>query len=222
MADKTMALTAENLSKSFGSRGLWEGFSHRFDAGSLTTLSGPSGCGKTTLLNCLSLLERVDQGRILLGEEVISPSMRRRLYRTTFGFLFQNRGLVEQDTVERNLRLSPQLSGIPRKEAARRIDEALEQVGVLTQKNDPVFQLSGGEYQRVAFARLIVHGARVVFADEPTASLDDGNARRVIELLREHADGGGIVICATHDAAVLAAADGTVDVSSFATQATAR
>ncbi|MCT2297272.1 ABC transporter ATP-binding protein, partial [Brachybacterium muris] len=81
---------------------------------------------------------------------------------------------------------------------------------------------SRGEYQRVAFARLIVHGARVVFADEPTASLDDGNARRVIELLREHADGGGIVICATHDAAVLAAADGTVDVSSFATQGTAR
>lgn len=221
MPQKPSSLRAEELCKGYGGRTLWEGFSHRFEEGSLTTLTGPSGCGKTTLLNCLSLVEGMDAGRLLLDGEQITQHHRRRLYRTTFGFLFQSRGLVEQDSVERNLRLSPRLSGLPRKEVVRRIDEALEQVGVLEQKKDPVYQLSGGEYQRVAFARLLVHGARLVFADEPTASLDAENAAQIIQLLREHADGGGIVICATHDPAVRSAADENLDISSCAPRSAA-
>lgn len=221
MSAESMTLESVALSKSFGPRPLWSDVSLQFAPGSVTALGGPSGCGKTTLLNCLSLLDDASSGRLLLDGRAITKRKRRQLYRTTFGFLFQSRGLVEQDTVERNLRLSPRLTSLSRREATRRIDDALDQVGVRSLKRSPVFQLSGGEHQRVAFARLIVHGARIVFADEPTASLDEANAGRVIDLLREHAATGGTVICSTHDPAVIQCVDQVIDVSEYAPTAPA-
>lgn len=205
-------LSTASLSKSFDGRALWTDLDLEFAPGTMTSLVGPSGCGKTTLLNCLGLLEAPTSGSIEYGGQQLSLSNRRRLYRETFGFLFQNNGLVDQDSVRSNLCMSPTVGRMSRKDRALTISSALDRVGLAGRESDPVFRLSGGEQQRVALARLILHDSRVIFVDEPTASLDEANSFHVIDVLRGIAAAGGTVIAATHDPLFVQECDRTVSV----------
>lgn len=210
-------IVASNLSKSFGRRRLWDELSFQAEAGHMLALVGPSGSGKSTLLNCLGLLERVDSGTITVGGQELTrlgPGGRRRFRRDSLGYLFQNYALIDNATVRYNL----DVVIAPRSTRSRQIiqQEALDSVGLSGRAEERVFQLSGGEQQRVALARLLMKRPRVVLADEPTGALDHDNADMVIAVLRELSDQGSAVVIATHNERVAEACDDLLDLSQVA------
>nr|WP_268914242.1 ABC transporter ATP-binding protein [Corynebacterium uropygiale] len=179
---------------------MWEGVSLRVDAGERVCLTGPSGCGKSTLLNCVGLLDTLDGGSLsLLGADLTRASARARMRvrRHDIGYLFQDYALIDNDTVEENVALACARGGVGRNR--RRIDEALEIVGLGGRQKDVVYQLSGGEQQRVAVARVLVRRPSIILADEPTASLDRENAALVLDQLARCAEQGAAVLMVSHD-----------------------
>ncbi|RLP74928.1 ATP-binding cassette domain-containing protein [Mycetocola tolaasinivorans] len=208
----TVPIILDDLSKRYGTRVLWQGLSATLNPGEIAAVTGPSGSGKSTLLNAIGLLENASAGRILVGDHDLTRlrfGQARRFRRDTLGYLFQNFALVGSATASTNIRLG--LVRSPGRELlTRSIGAALERVGLAGRERTPVFQLSGGEQQRVALARLIVKNPRIILADEPTASLDAGNEKLVLDVLRERTAEGAIVLIATHSAALAAAADRTL------------
>lgn len=200
-------LEIEGLAKAFGKRVLWQSLDWKFPSAKMTALIGPSGSGKSTLLNCIGTLERPTAGRILWnGVDVVAGSGRekRLLRKHQIGYLFQNYALVEHATVHQNINYA--INGVwPWKRG--NFSKELERVGLEGRENDPVYQLSGGEQQRVALARLLAKRPPLILADEPTGALDGDNAMMVIESLRELAEQGATVIIATHNDAVREACD---------------
>ncbi|MCR5516705.1 MAG: ATP-binding cassette domain-containing protein [Lachnospira sp.] len=184
----------ENLSKSFGEKKLFEGLNETIEDGSFVVVSGKSGCGKSTFLNILGNLEKYDTGRILIDDEEIEKIGHARYLRDYVSFLFQNFALIENKTVKQNLSIikKKNRSGIS-------IKEALEGVGMLDKLNTKVYKLSGGEQQRVALARVLLKKSKIVLADEPTGSLDEENARIVIDILKKLSEEGKTVIMVSHN-----------------------
>ncbi|MFI5783517.1 ABC transporter ATP-binding protein [Nocardia sp. NPDC051570] len=174
--------------------------------GQLATISGPSGSGKTTLLNCLALLDRPTEGRILHDRTDMTALGRRgsrRYRRDNIGYLFQHYALIEDATIADNLRLALTTRG----DRSARYHEALDRVGLAGREKDRVYQLSGGEQQRVALAQLLLKNPPILLADEPTAALDNANADMVIDTLRKLATAGATVIVATHNDRIRTHAD---------------
>ncbi|MDK9706096.1 MAG: ABC transporter ATP-binding protein [Desulforhopalus sp.] len=173
-------------------------------AGEFLVLTGPSGSGKSTLLNLLSGLDRPSHGEVryrgqslaAMGHEEIA-----RLRNLSFGFIFQTPHLLPDRTVVENVQL-PFHYGPTETQAAieGRCLELLAYVGMADLASRYPDTLSGGEMQRVVFARALARRPEIIFADEPTGSLDAGNSRRILELLREQTEQGRSVIMATHDA----------------------
>jgi putative ABC transport system ATP-binding protein len=197
-------IVADRITKAFGPNSLWSGLSFSVGRGEMLALTGPSGAGKSTLLNCLGLLERMDSGTIQVGGRTITnlrAAGRRRFRRDTVGYLFQSYALIENASVDANLAVAG------RREA---FGSALRAVGLEGRGQEPVYQLSGGEQQRVAVARLLVKKPTVILADEPTAALDTDNTDLVLTLLRELADGGCAVVLATHSKEVEGRCDNTL------------
>jgi putative ABC transport system ATP-binding protein len=190
----------EKLTKKFGDRTLFENFDLELPDGELAVFSGVSGSGKTTLLNMIGALEPVTSGKITIdGVDVSQRKTRLKYFRETAGFLFQNFALIEDKTVEQNLALIKKSgrSGVS-------IDEALDKVGLSDKRKSKVYTLSGGEQQRVALARLMIKQCSLILADEPTGSLDRGNADAVMDILRGLNAAGKTVIVVTHDERVKA------------------
>jgi putative ABC transport system ATP-binding protein len=202
-------ITVEKLTKSFGSRVLWQDLDLTVEAGRMLALVGASGSGKTTLLNCVGLLERPSAGRILFeGTDItrLGPGGRRRFRADRLGYLFQDYALVESASVRANLDIVKR-SGTRSRQAA-----VLERVGLAGREQEKVHRLSGGEQQRVALARVLVKQPSLVLADEPTGALDHDNGAMVVEVLRQMSREGCAVVIATHDDAVRDACDAAFDV----------
>ena len=184
---------------------------------SITALTGPSGSGKSTLLNCIGALETPDSGSIqVFGTEVTKLGYRKaRKYRHDYvGYLFQDYALIPDQTVYDNINLAARPNQIfPSKAMLTQVAEVLEQVGLAGYERRQVCELSGGEQQRVAIARLLVRPPKVVLADEPTGALDHDNSLRVIGHLRDLADGGASVVVATHSDLVADSADQNMKVA---------
>lgn len=197
-------IEAINISKRFHNHDILKSLNVNIDENSLTIITGESGKGKTTLLNILSLIEKPDTGTIEV-DKIINPTPRdiMKLRRYTISYLFQNYGLMDEYTVEKNLHTSLTY----RKNTKLSISEALAKVGLDGYDKRLVYELSGGEQQRVALARILLKDARYIFADEPTGNLDKGNRDKVIKILRNLADEGKGVILATHDMELLSYAD---------------
>ena len=160
------------LSKRFEGRVLFENFNFKIESGEFVCFSGVSGCGKTTLLNMIGMIEPFDSGKLLIdGEAIVTPKQRMQYFQKKLGFLFQNFALVENKTVEQNLKLI-------RKQDRTNLtmEEALKRVGLSGVLKQKVYTLSGGEQQRVALARLFFKQSEIILADEPTGSLDEANA----------------------------------------------
>ena len=205
-------ITVSNLTKSFHKQPpLWENLSFDVPPHSITALTGPSGSGKSTLLNCIGALETPDSGSIqVFGTEVTILGYRKaRKYRRDYvGYLFQDYALIPDQTVYDNINLAARPNQIfPSKAMLTQVAEVLEQVGLAGYERRQVCELSGGEQQRVAIARLLVRPPKVVLADEPTGALDHDNSLRVIAHLRDLADGGASVVVATHSDLVAGSAD---------------
>lgn len=204
-------ITLKNLSKSFGSRVLWEGLDLTVEPGRMLALVGSSGSGKTTLLNCMGLLDRPSSGRILFRDTDLTrlgSGRQRRFRRDHLGYLFQNYALIENATVRANLDVARRRGTRPDHAAA------LERVGLAGREREKAHHLSGGEQQRVALARLMVKQPSLVLADEPTGALDHANGAMVVEVLRQMSGRGCAVVIATHDPAVRDACDTAFDVRS--------
>ncbi|WP_239159728.1 ABC transporter ATP-binding protein [Winogradskya humida] len=204
-------LVAEDLSKSFGVTRALNGASLRVSPGEVLALTGPSGSGKSTLLHCLSGILAPDSGRVLYdGRELTTLTDRERsaLRRREFGFVFQFGQLVPELTCQENVELPLRLSGVRRARARGPAAELLARLGVSEVAGKRPGQVSGGQGQRVAVARALVTGPRVIFADEPTGALDSRNGEQVMGLLVAAArERGSAVVLVTHETRIAAFAD---------------
>jgi ABC-type lipoprotein export system ATPase subunit len=179
--------------------------------GEMASIMGPSGCGKTTLLNCLSGLDAVDGGEVLIdGVPLSAMSDRERTdYRARrMGFVFQYYNLMPVLTAAENVELPLLVARVGAVDARRRAFEALELVGIPQRARHLPEQLSGGERQRVTIARALVNEPAIVWADEPTGDLDSANAEEITALLRRlNVERSLTLLIVTHDPAVGAATD---------------
>lgn len=185
----------KELKKKFGEHVLFENVNLTVEDGEFLVITGKSGCGKSTLLNMIGGLEPATEGSIWVDSyEVTKKGVDVDYYRQVVGFLFQNFALVENKTVRQNLELIPKKA-----RSGSSISEVLAQVDLAGKEEEKVYRLSGGEQQRVALARLIYKRCSLVLADEPTASLDAENARKVMELLQKLNEAGKTVLLVTHN-----------------------
>jgi putative ABC transport system ATP-binding protein len=176
---------------------------------------GPSGSGKTTLLNCVSGLDEIDDGRVLvdgLSIHDLSDKERTKHRAKEMGFIFQAFNLIPVFTATENVELPLLLAGVREHDARIRARETLERVGLGHRLDRRPMELSGGEQQRVAVARALAGKPRIVWADEPTGNLDSEMAGAVIELLGELHEEGLTIILVTHDATIAAHADRLITV----------
>jgi putative ABC transport system ATP-binding protein len=171
--------------------------------GEMVAVMGPSGSGKTTLLNCLSGLDDIDGGRVLVaGQDLFAMSdAERTTHRaTSMGFIFQAFNLIPVFTAAENVELPLLLGGVGAKEARRRAVEMLERVGLGDRTGHRPNELSGGEQQRVTVARALASRPAIVWADEPTGNLDTQMATQVVDLLHElNREEGQTIVLVTHD-----------------------
>jgi putative ABC transport system ATP-binding protein len=182
--------------------------------GEFVAVTGPSGSGKTTLLNCLSGLDRIDEGSVVfdgLDLGSASEAARTDLRRTRMGFVFQAPNLLPVFSALENVALPLVLNGTRRSEARRVARDALERVGVGRRCAQRPAEMSGGEQQRVSIARAFVQRPRIVWADEPTGNLDSTSAELVVDLLRELHDDGTTLMLVTHDLELAGCADRQVE-----------
>jgi putative ABC transport system ATP-binding protein len=176
------------------------------ERGEMAAIMGPSGCGKTTLLNCLSGLDTVDGGDVVIdGTSLAHMSDRERTdYRARhMGFVFQFYNLMPVLSAVENVELPLLVSRVDRRTARRQALEALDLVGIADRAAHVPDELSGGERQRVTIARSLVNDPAIVWADEPTGDLDSENAQEVVALMRRlNVERGLSFLIVTHDIAV--------------------
>ena len=181
--------------------------------GEYVCIAGPSGCGKTTLLSILGLLDAPTRGEYLLdGEQVagLSPAERALLRNRKVGFIFQSFNLIGDMTVRENVELPLTYQRLAAADRRRRVDAALERVGMSHRASHLPAQLSGGQQQRVAVARAISGEPAVLLADEPTGNLDTRNGDVVMKLIEELHAGGTTICIVTHNDAYARQAHRTI------------
>ncbi|MFE9675195.1 ABC transporter ATP-binding protein [Streptomyces sp. NPDC006259] len=204
-------LTAHDLRKAYGPTLALDGAEFSIHPGEVVAVMGPSGSGKSTLLHCLAGIVPPDSGSITYdGQELATMSDARRsaLRRSEFGFVFQFGQLVPELTCVENVALPLRLNGAPRKDAERTALGWMERLEVDDLRDKRPGEVSGGQGQRVAVARSLVTGPRLLFADEPTGALDSSNGERVMELLTEAARStDAAVVLVTHETRVAAYSD---------------
>ena len=199
----TALLWAEDLWKSFGDREVLKGVSLELAAHEVVAVIGASGSGKSTLLRCLSLLEPIDDGRIMLGDEDISdPRVDANRVRARFGVVFQSYNLFPHMSVLDNVTLASRVvHKEPKKDAEARGLALLERVGLADKARDHPDRLSGGQQQRAAIVRAIATDPEILLLDEITSALDPELVGEVLELVRELAEEGTTILMATHEMA---------------------
>jgi putative ABC transport system ATP-binding protein len=202
-------LVAEDVSKVYrtpaGSVEALRGLSLRIPTGEFLAVMGPSGSGKTTLLNCLSGLDEIDGGSVVvdgLNIHKMSDAKRSRHRAQKMGFIFQSFNLIPVFTASENVELPLLLAGASPSEARKRAEETLDRVGLEPRKNHRPNELSGGEQQRVTIARALAGNPSIVWADEPTGNLDTETAGSIMELLRDLNSEGLTLVLVTHDPAI--------------------
>ena len=204
-------LEAEDVHKRFGGTVALDGLSVEIAGGEIVAILGPSGSGKSTLLLCLAGILPPEGGDVRYrGRSLpaLSDAARTRLRRDEFGFVFQFGQLVPELTAVDNVSLPLRLAGLRRRDAIGRAREFLGSLGVEDVADKRAGEMSGGQAQRVAVARALVARPRVIFADEPTGSLDSTNGELVMELLVTTArQQGSTVMLVTHEPRVAAYAD---------------
>ena len=206
-----MLIEAVEVHRAFGKTPALTGASIGVAAGEVVAVMGPSGSGKSTLLHCLAGIYLPDSGEVQFeGSRLdsLSDGARTRLRRTAFGFVFQFGQLVPELTVVDNVALPLLLSKVRRKKAYARAGEWIDRLGLAGLGGRRPGELSGGQAQRVAIARALVTQPRVLFADEPTGSLDSLAGEQVMnELMTVVRADGTAVVLVTHDARVASYAD---------------
>ncbi|WP_229775439.1 ABC transporter ATP-binding protein [Anaerosalibacter bizertensis] len=180
-----------------------KGINLNIEEGEFISIMGKSGSGKTTLLNILGLLDKFNEGEYTFRGENISnfnENRKSEFRNKNMGFIFQQFHLIESLTVYQNIEM-PLLyrSGETKEDRRKKIEERLEQVGLLEKRNNKPFELSGGQQQRIAIARALVTDPYLILADEPTGALDSETSDDIMELIKKLNDDGKTIIMVTHD-----------------------
>lgn len=209
-----MNLEIKNLEKVFRTDSVQtmalNNVSFRVKDGEFVAIMGPSGCGKSTLLNILGLLDNPTAGQYLLdGKEVgsLRESQRTEWRKGRIGFIFQSFNLIEDMNIRDNIMLPLNNLPIPKDEKNKRVEAAMNRMGIAHRSRHYPSQLSGGQQQRAAIARAIVAKPGLILADEPTGNLDSKNGTEVMELLSELHRDGATIIMVTHSQRDAAYAD---------------
>ena len=179
-------------------------------------ITGESGAGKTTLLNLIGLLDKPDSGEVSINDKThFTPREILKLRRIFFGYIFQDYLLMNDKTVQENINISKNILKYENgKQDEKDINEILERVRLdSAYLNKKVYQLSGGEQQKVAIARMLLKPYELVLADEPTGNLDYKNKNEIIEIFKEIKKNGKTIICVTHDKDVADSADRVINLS---------
>ena len=208
-------IEAKNIKKAFGKKTLaLRGANLAVEPGEIVAVMGPSGSGKSTLLHCLAGILKIDSGEVQFeGENIgkMPDKKRNQLRREKFGFVFQFSQLVPELTALDNVALPLLINGVNKTEAYTKAKAWLKKVGVEAVANQIPGELSGGQAQRVAVARAMVIEPKILFADEPTGSLDSLNSEKVMDLFIKTAkEVGTTVIMVTHEPTIAAYADRSV------------
>lgn len=203
-----------NVVKKFDNRMILSNLSLSIAKNEFVCITGESGSGKTTLLNIIGLLEQPDDGQVILeGKHYFSKKDILKLRQEYFGYIFQDYLLMQEKTVEENLSVSKVYCKNLEKDS---LNKALESVGLsalyLKQK---VYQLSGGEQQKVAIARMMLKPCELILADEPTGNLDEKNKKEIIALFKTLQQSGKTIVCVTHDKEVSQSADRIIHLKKF-------
>ncbi|MBR6589647.1 MAG: ABC transporter ATP-binding protein [Bacteroidaceae bacterium] len=204
----------KGITKSFGSLQVLKGIDLTIEKGEVVSIVGPSGAGKTTLLQIMGTLDKADTGALTIdGMEVGSLSERRlsEFRNRHIGFVFQFHQLLPEFTALENVMIPALIAGTSSKEADRRAKEMLELMGLSDRASHKPNELSGGEKQRVAVARALINRPSVIFADEPSGSLDTKNKEELHRLFFELRDKlGQTFVIVTHDEALATLTDRTI------------
>ena len=205
----------QHIWKQFGSRIIFSDLNLNFQSGMVYALIGDSGCGKTTLLNMLAKLETFDKGEIIYKGKSLTSLKNEEFYRNELGYLFQNFGLLESQTIRENLELGMiGKKNYKKQEKERLLLQALQAVRLdYLSLNQKIYELSGGEAQRVALAKIILKNPPLILADEPTASLDPKNSKEIMEILLELRNANRTIIIATHNPSIWKMADQIIRLS---------
>ena len=207
-----MTIEIVNVTKKYGSKEIFTDLNLTFEAGKSYALIGGSGSGKSTLLNIIGRLEKIDSGKVLVDKQDIWKIKERTYFKNTIGYVFQNYSLIENKTVYDNLKLLNKDKKI--------ISEILEKVGLSTDYlKHKIYELSGGQAQRVAIARMLMKPRKIILADEPTGALDSEIGNEIINLLLSEAAKSNYVIIATHDPAVYSKVDVIIDIKDIGSRA---
>jgi cell division transport system ATP-binding protein len=200
-------ISFSQVSKRFpGGQEAIRGVTFSIEKGEMVVVTGPSGAGKSTLLKLAAAIERPSSGRIIVNGQNVGALRPRAVpyLRRHFGLIFQDQKLLFDRTAFDNVMLPLAITGFARREAAKRVRAALDKVGLLGREKALPVALSGGEQQRLAIARAIVHRPSILVADEPTGNLDAALAAEIGELFRSFHQVGATVVVATHDEAFAA------------------
>lgn len=193
----------ENINKKFSTKEVFKDLNITINKGELVAITGKSGCGKTTLLNIIGLIEKSDSGSIMLfGDDVtnINGLKLNKLLRNNIAYLFQNYALIDNETIGDNLDLPLIYSKMSNNEKLTMKIEALKKVGLTNPLNQKIYELSGGEQQRVALARIFLKSCDLILADEPTGSLDSENRDEIISILKKlNKEKEKTIVIVTHD-----------------------
>ncbi|VOS09655.1 ABC transporter ATP-binding protein [Streptococcus pneumoniae] len=199
-----MTIDLLNISKSFGSKKIFTDLNLIFESGKSYALIGGSGSGKSTLLNIIGRLEKIDSGNVLVDKQDIWKIKERTFFKNTVGYVFQNYSLIDNKTVYDNLSLITK--------DKKTITDVLEKVGLSSDYlHQKIYELSGGQAQRVAIARMLMKPRKIILADEPTGALDGEIGKEIIRLLLNETAEDKYVIIATHDPAVYNEVDVIID-----------
>lgn len=207
-----MEIKVNDITVNISGKKIFSNVSFEMKKGEMIAITGPSGCGKTTLLNCLGLIQAVDCGNIMIdGKDVtkLRDKEKTKFWHDYATFIYQDYGIIEDESVAYNVTLDKS------KMRSNKVQTILQKVGLAGRDNDLAIVLSGGEKQRIGIARAIFKNATVIYADEPTASLDANNRELVIELLRQCVKQGAIVVLATHDERLVNECHRTINMKEF-------
>ncbi|MFH0820427.1 MAG: ATP-binding cassette domain-containing protein [Candidatus Peregrinibacteria bacterium] len=202
----------QNISKRFGRHAVLDKVNFEIRPQEFVVLTGPSGSGKSTVVALLIGAEKPDMGYVEVDNLIVNDmdSDTLQLYRRKVGVAFQDYKLLPRKTVFENVAFAMEACDSGDEAIHRRVPEVLEKVGLLKAQDQFPEELSGGEKQRLAIARALVHFPRLLIADEPTGNLDETNARGILQLFKKLHEEGVTILITTHDPLVQKMAGGRV------------
>lgn len=191
----------DNVTKKYGKLAVIDKLSLQIEPGEFVSVIGASGAGKSTLIHVLIGAEKIQSGNITVDGYTVNTMKDKALqyFRRKIGVVFQDYKLLYKKNVAENVSFALEVCGFERHEIKKRVPEVLEIVGLQKQQKQFPHQLSGGEKQRLAIARALVHDPNLIVADEPTGNLDPRTAREIIELLLKINSNGTTIILTTHN-----------------------